>query len=325
MRFYAIDVGYGWTKFCVGECADGTVSVRTGKFPTAFALLNDAVRLDEHVPHHVHRGLRYLCGEDAVRSSSGFSVRDIETMLQYVPVAVAEVFRRTNLADSDVELAMGLPPADYRTHRERLRGLAGEVLLLGKGMVRPQRIEIYPQGAAAKVEVDLNGGLQRGLLMDVGHNTTDIVAVVDGRVLPNDVMTISGGGLARATGEFSDYVRFAHGLTFATAQEAYDVMCRGYCHSFGRRIEFNGELDRIVRGYVEWLLAKVRERWEERLRLAEAVVVFGGGAKLVLDHFPEALRGMVRVLPDPEFANARAYMLLLAKKHGAKVVFDGQK
>lgn len=322
MRLYAIDTGYGWTKYCYADVVNGTLAVKTGKFPTAFATLNDAVRLDDHVPHHVHNGLRVLCGEDAVRSSSGFTVRDVESMLRYLPVVVAEVLRRTQVrGGEDVELALGLPPGDFRVFRDRVRDAVREVVVLGQGVVRPTRVEVYPQGAVAKVEVDMDGGFQNGLLVDVGHNTTDVIAVVDGRVLPNDVMTLSGGGLAKVTGEFAGFARFTYGITFATPQEAYDFMRRGHFFNFGQRVEFNGEVSRIVRGYTEWLLAKIRDRWEERLRMAEAMVLFGGGAQLLVDYAPEQLRGMIRVLPEPEFTNARGYMLLVAKRHGVIVDF----
>ncbi len=323
MLFYGVDVGFGWTKYCRGVMRNGVVEVERGKFPTAFAHINDGVGVEEWRSYHVYEGTRYLCGEDAVHSASGFSIRDIDALIRYAPVAVAEVFRRTwdEGLGSDVELAVGLPPADFRAYRGKIQKVLREVTVTGRGVVIPRRVEVYPQAVVAKVEVDLVKPVGRALLLDVGHNTTDVVSIVGGRIAPNDCMTISMGGIARVVKEFGELARFKYGLTFATMQEACDVMLSGHCWSFGRHIEFNGDIDGIVRGYAEWLLAKVRERWEERLRLAEALIVLGGGASILVDHLPDEMKGMVRVLNEPEYANARSYTLLLCKQHGYRVVF----
>lgn len=326
MRLYGIDVGFGWTKYCWVEGAQegGVLRVAYGKFPTAFSRYIDAVRLDDLVIHHVFEGKKYICGEDAVSSGGGFSIRDIDSLIRYAPLAVAEVLRRTwrdGLGVSEaVEIGIGLPPADYRTFKGQLGERLREVVVAGKGVVMPSRVEVYPQGVVAKVEIDLNGGMNRGLIVDIGYNTTDVIAVVDRKVLQNDVMTISMGGVSRAVKDFSDIVRFKYGVTFSTAHEAQEIMMSGKLWSMGKMVDLRDDVREILRGYVEWLTAKVRERWEERLRLAESVVAVGGGAEMLRDYFPEELKGMLRILERPEYGNSRGYLMLLGKAHSVKLV-----
>jgi hypothetical protein len=306
--YLGIDVGFGWVK-CAFRNEDA--EVKLFRFPSAVALVPgsagrvqgfDCVELD---------GSLCMVGDPAVRSEWVVAARDMDSLLTHGPVLLFEALKRTGARDfNDHSIGVGLPPGDYSAYRERIAKGWSRVAINGDVLVN--ELKVYPQGAAALVDYFENGSEGENLIIvDVGHNTLDVVPVWNGRAVPGESGTIDRGGVSRVADELVAILRSEHGMNL-NVYEASLLVERGDMKVFGRTVDLGDRIEECLTRYSEWLFSRLSDRWGTALRKADAVLMIGGGACLLKGSIPNRYKDLIRIPPAPEYANARGFLSLVS-------------
>lgn len=321
-----VDIGYGFVKAVSSEgkrVVFPSLAAPTSVDPLA-GIFQDGIGHHVKVSSPTWGVTERLVGEAALRSlaAQGFVAQ------QEKPAGLHDLllFTATYLvgAGEGTELAVGLPLAFYRTQREALR----ERLRLLKAWVGVdggehryitfQEVQVYPQGAGALLT--LAGSLPRsGLvgLVDVGTYTTDylLFELREGFPLP----------VAEACGSVEAGVHLVHRALAAEFERQTGAPLPVRMHQqvlekarAGERIPFRGKDVDLTPAFVkarreaaETIAAHVLAAWGDRTNFFSLTAFAGGGALLFGEwlekHFPRAVR-----VPDPVFANALGYLMMLA-------------
>ncbi|MEM2056724.1 MAG: ParM/StbA family protein [Thermoproteota archaeon] len=323
----SVDIGYGWTKACWLD--EG--KIKCLRFPSSFARINDSLLLSP-IKGQVYKGAKYIVGEEAVVSAWGVSVRDIDSLIEYSPIFVSEAITRIvregafDIESTDLIIAVGLPPRDVRG-KGRFLTEALKELVTPSGVIIPFKVEVFPQAVSPFAEISIYPGAPKitqnsiSLLIDIGHNTLDVIPFSGSKPIAGEVMSLTKGGFCRILDSLRDILRQEYGVTVHTLHEVFTIFKNRSCMVRGIRQDLSYVVDSVVNGYVEWLIITLRERWEERLAVAEALILIGASANMIKKHLPEGFREIAFVPPDPEFANARSFLIYAANKHGVPVNF----
>jgi plasmid segregation protein ParM len=307
--YLGIDVGFGWVK-CAVRNEDGEVELF--RFPSAVALVPGGAGGVQGFDCVEFEGSLCMVGDPAVRSEWVVAARDMDSLLTHGPVLVFKALKRTGVRSfNDHSIGVGLPPGDYSAYRERIAKGWSRVAINGDVMVN--EVKVYPQGAAALVDYfeGAGSGAENLIVVDIGHNTLDVVPVWNGRAVPGESGTVDRGGLSRVADELVSILRSEHGVNL-NVYEASILVERREMKVYGRTVDLGDRVDRCLSRYSEWLFSRLSDRWGTALRKADVVLMIGGGARLLGDYIPDRYRELIRIPSAPEYANARGFLSLVS-------------
>ncbi len=305
-----LDIGFGDVKIV---CDGG----RLFSFPSAIKYVNDGLDLgafskDEEFSYG---GRKYLVGEQALLGA--FSTQSIDFLGRYAPLLAYKAI--TKIGEKVDKIGVGLP-LDYYTTRYSapLKKSLGTIEVNGEKMIFD--VEVYPQGVGVLLDFRLaeNGSEAEGsaanmMVLDIGFNTVDVVAVNNGSASKADSGMLERAGIAKITQELSQHLRRETNVSLSD-QEAKDVLLQGSISLYGHTKDLSEVIRAITEEYIEWLLNAVQSRWEEHIQRAKVLLVAGGGAYYLKNHIPDKYRTLIQISKKPEFANARGFLKALKQQ-----------
>lgn len=319
----SVDVGYGFTK----AVAD---SGRRASFPSTVShdytpALSDAlggakdghsVRLNRQGASETHR-----VGGDGQRTwsinSAGRHGYDILALAAAALVG----------ADGDIDLALGLPLGVWiekdqrKALRDRLQGQEAWIAVDGGDArgIHIRSVRVFPQGAGAflaALRADPTLSDRPVGLIDIGYKTTDFLLMraskASAGLVPDET---ASGSLDIGAGHVFEQVRGevsrSSGVLIpdGAIEEAIERY-HGRLYLRGNKMDVAALVDAQTRALAARVSESIRRVWSERLDLLGALLLAGGGGQLLLPHLRD-LHPLLRVIPDPLFANAVGYLAMM--------------
>ncbi|MTI85645.1 MAG: ParM/StbA family protein [Firmicutes bacterium] len=313
----AVDVGYGFTKAVSGS----------GKricFPSVISPARDlplAELADNSTGHKVKickeggQEEEYFVGELAMQEghSVHFTLDDVKHKHPAHDIVLLTAAALLE-PESINKLVVGLPVDYYREQgkslKSHLQNLSATVSVDGKPevLLSFEEIHVYPQGAGALLTVsDLPGG-GIAALVDVGHKTTDCVAIEikNGSSRPVQSMCVSvEAGILHVHKAVSEEFLKRTGIRLP-ANYTEQVMRDGQIWFRGEKVDLGQTLKEKRRVVARAIVDGVMASWGDRADFVRQVYLAGGGV-LELPELSDMLKGS-SIVPDAQFANALGFL-----------------
>jgi plasmid segregation protein ParM len=332
----AIDLGHGYIK---GMSESGGTVI----FPSLVGegyerKLNDvfAVGAKKKEYEVVVDGKRYFVGSLAAAESWDVTRALDESRLTHYSTPVLYGTAAALLLGNmpyPVHLAAGLPFELFKTRKEELRTLLDEMRLdvevVGVVRKRPvcfDSVTLAPQAAGAFYSAMLRPEGQAtemgGKLLKEGG----VAAIVDSGFKTTDFMLVDLGSLDIVE-SMCGTINMAMNDVFVAAQrelqqEVRDVVdllqveeafARGRFWFKGKEYPVKQVFTDSVEGLAETVADRLRTTWKDRQKYIRVLFLAGGGATALAPAFLR--RNMpVEILPDAQFANARGFLGLAARR-----------
>lgn len=294
----AIDVGFGDTKAIDSE---GNIL----KMPSEFCVYNHTSK-EAQTSKNIEDmdGNRYLVGSEvAKRRQDAEKLNSVDRLIHYAPLFVTAVSRKISL---NRHLAIGLPLTDIKRGSEMKRRL--------KQFYPDTDIVVCAQGMGCALDV----GIRDSIILDIGYNTIDIYVADNGKVIPDECISIEGKGLIWAVERLWKHVIENHKIDDVTYGQV-EAAIKGDNHikKHGKPIDIQKDIDTILESWSRMLLTIIKTgSWARRLDKVEKIVLAGGGAYHV--NLRDVGKDMVadRILkPDkPEFSNVRGFLKIADRR-----------
>ena len=324
----AVDVGFGYTK-AVNE-AGKMVSFPSIVAPRAGGGIDImGGDQDDYLVSLYSQGVRfgsYYIG-DAGLTNNGTRAwdenfaqnRNLKTL---VATALALVGDRT-----PVSLAVGLPMAYYRNQKEEVKDELAALdmdVLIEKHQIRRtvmvKDIVVYPQGAGVYYGAVLTPAgeikdielMQQSVgVIDIGHRTTDVMAMSRGRkgLTPREDMI--GGfdyGMNAAIKQIKamvDKVSQAN-IPIYWVEQAL-TWNQGILEYKGKRYNLKKFETQVYAQVAELIVASVKQKWGQELDRLSVILIAGGGGNALYPFLKVELE-MAKLVQDPGFANAQGFL-----------------
>jgi plasmid segregation protein ParM len=310
-----LDVGYGDVKAVYQR--DGVLE--TLRFPTAISYAErgvgelSAFAEDEE---YEYRGKKYLIGKEALFGA--FSTRSFEFMKRYSPLFVFKAVKKIQAKTGEVvtDIAMGLPLSYYTDANVKELVPLLERIEVGRTVLE-LNVRFYPQGLGVLADYrltqagDVNRQTDRDMLIiDIGFNTVDVIAVERGRIVKGESDTLERHGVSKISLTLAREIKSRMQLDLSE-QESKDVLRCGRIRVYGAERDLSELIRESAEKYMDWLIQEVRSKWTARIQRAERVIIAGGGAYYLEEHVPAEYRPLIHIPDRPEYANARGFLKAL--------------
>lgn len=327
MSVVAIDIGFGFTKATNGIRSMVFKSIIGESTEIQFreALLESGAA-SEHL-HVEIDGKGYFVGDLAERQSN---VRSFTLDQSQFITGFAKNLALTALADlvqsnAPVNLVTGLPISYFQRYKDEL----GQ-LLIGKH----QLTRINPKGEREEVVVAVNkvrvvpqpfGSLfnmmlnQQGEMaelrfarekigvIDVGFRTADYTIADKIRYSERGSRTTEGG-MARAFTVIANKLQESTGIN-VELYRLHEAIDRGYIKIRGKRIDLKEMTDHVFSQLAASIATEVDRLWADDWDI-DAIVITGGGGKVLAPHLQPLLNGEVKAIDpgtDARLNNVQGY------------------
>ena len=310
-----LDVGYGDVKAVYQR--DGVLEML--RFPTAISYAErgvgelSAFAEDEE---YEYRGKKYLIGKEALFGA--FSTRSFEFMKRYLPLFVFKAVKKIQGKTGEVvtDIAMGLPLSYYTDANLKELVPLLERIEVGRTVLE-LNVRFYPQGLGVLADYrltqvgDVNRQTDRDMLIiDIGFNTVDVIAVERGRIVKGESDTLERHGVSKISLTLAREIKSRMQLDLSE-QESKDVLRCGRIRVYGAERDLSELIRESAEKYMDWLIQEVRSKWTARIQRAERVIIAGGGAYYLEEHVPAEYRPLIHIPERPEYANARGFLKAL--------------
>jgi len=319
-----IDVGFGDVKV-VSTRTNGTgkSATRTIKFPTALAALknNGLGALDNSIKTYNFKNKHYIVGEGALLCQRVIPTRDIAFLLNFIPLfifkSIEDLANEFNEDFDDVRhaakrLCLGLPLGFYSENRKAICEIVKRIAVSGES-IEFETVKVHAQGQGILFDC-LKPQLREKtfLIVDIGFNTIDILAVDKGRARRDWSTMIYGAGICQICEEVREGIKKISDGLEVSEQEVKESLVQGSVMYYGERIDITDMMNDALEDYADYLYGELYSRLAEFLKRSEKLIIAGGGAyhvgNLLSKKFPGSF---VHIPPHAEFSNARGYLKFL--------------
>jgi len=290
-----------------------------------------AVRPAESLfPHFDHQAIivssehgRYLCGAEAVKKAQVGARKEtaqwVETP-EYMSLFCAALSELTEATQATVNLVTGLPLADYRRDRQKVRDLLlgthqfvregnrGQSLTVETARVVPQAwgavLALLLDDKGRIVELELTK--QKIGVVDIGAHTVNYLSVDGLSDIPSETQGTERGAwnLVRVVREHLE--NSTPGLARLSDHEVMTAITSGETYDEGERVDLAAITKPVIDDIGQEIIDTASQYWGAGAATFRRVVVCGGGAYLWGEHIRRAFRQAV-VLDKPELANATGF------------------
>ena len=311
-----LDIGYGDVK---GVFKDEDV-LEFFKFPTAVKFAppdNEGLDRFTSTREYRYNGSKYLVGEAA--KTGAFSVRSFDFMKQFTPLLAFKAIEIVREKGMDVpdQLSLGIPLSYYNNaHVDEMNSAMRRIEVNGEYLELATKF--YPQGfgTLADYRLDADGCViedtdKNIVIIDIGFNTIDMVAVEKGKVTREDSDTLYGQGVSKMALEVLARLRTTEDLYYLSEVTANDILLSGKYRVYGQEKDLSGFKKTVIAEYTKWLFIEMESKMAGRLQDADKVILSGGGAHYIKDYIPQKYSDMVFIPHNPEYSNARGFLKLI--------------
>ena len=260
-----------------------------------------------------------LVGEDALDNPGGVAyIRTPQHLVKYYPVFLDQCLNDAEV-EGKVNVAVGLP-AQFFEEQRKLDG--GAISTLKKSLLstRVADVVVLPQGIGGirSYLVADEGRMKEGLVLgiDIGFNTI-IYTLYDPKrykVLFTDTLYKRGISQLAANYLMPRICDFTSGLSM-TPVEIARLMEVGYLTVGTDKHDLMPEIKSATQDYLNNILVEIMEDVKANIsvtRPLESILFYGGGATHLKGRV-ESGAVDVKVLDEPEYANARGFKSFLAE------------
>lgn len=295
-----IDIGYSSTKVSFRD--------RNVKFPTAICFATDVGTKFGEDNVYEFEGESYYVGKEAV-SEESFTTTDYKFLSKFAPLITYHVLKKfdEHHMDRPIELRTGLSITDWE-HKKEFANRLRTIEVNGDKITTDPKL--VPQGAGVITDWVVNNNKgeypDRISVIDIGHNTINVLSYVNGKPVRRDINGYPGHGVTSILKPFTAYLENTYSINFSE-QEAIQIFIKGY-------LNYNGELQTDVstkilelkKQFVSKLFNSVLINAKKTMAISNVVLLAGGGSILLQDiEFPKN----VILTKDPVFSNVRGFIL----------------
>lgn len=315
----AIDDGYAYTKLAWFD-ERGAISTFAIPSLALSGLQGGVINLDGRAIHaYETEGQTFTVGPFPKAESTDFAEYPVSPLNR---VIIHHALVKAGLNDQLIEPGLTLPFDVYYKQvdlrKRRLEALEKPVTCISEDipLARFTHPRVYPEAAAAWIDayIDERGEPVRDMnsmgpvaIVDIGGRTTDIAVFLGAGMIDQSRSGTEKLGVLDVLGIIEERIAEAnHGIRISRHQ-AEHALRTGKVHIF-KEVDVSSIVreakDMVVQG-----LYRVLQRRIERAFELEDILFIGGGAEVMREalvgqaDFPQA-----RVLPDPQFANARGVL-----------------
>jgi len=322
MRFYGVDIGYGFTKVAAGGRPPLVMPsiVGSNEEPSYRSDIGDRIRI---IPLSLN-GHSYLVGEAAKRFSRHryriFNSTWVESPY-YLLLFVSALTRIDKSACEPAAVVTGLPVSHYTQERVRqvqdLLGHAHDVRIsCGEALVKVEKIKVIPQPFGSFFDLILNdeGKLKdpdkirdRVGIIDIGFQTTDLALAT-----PQFIESSSGSldvGVRSIADQLSRDLSRKYSITLDTT-EAEEALRHKSVRIFGESVDLGDMIAERTREVAELILSYAHSLWGRGEKL-NRLILAGGGANTLRSYFTTYPN--LHVPKEPSLSNVRGYLKLTRK------------
>ena len=316
MRFYGVDIGYGFTKVAVAGRPPLVMPsiVGSNEELSYRSDIGDRIRI---IPLSLN-GHSYLVGESAKRfSRHRYRIFD-STWAEspyYLLLFVSALMRIDKSASEPAAVVTGLPVSHFTQERVRqvqdLLSHSDNVRISsGEALVKVEKIKVIPQPFGSFFDLILNdeGKLkdpekirQRVGIIDIGFQTTDLALAT-----PQFIESSSGSldvGVRSVANQLSRDLSRKYSITEeALRQKSVKI--------FGESVDLSDMIAERTREVAELILSYVHSLWGRGERL-NRLILAGGGANIFRSYF--STYPNLYVPEEPSLSNVRGYLKLARK------------
>lgn len=152
------------------------------------------------------------------------------------------------------------------------------------------KVRLAPQGATAKVAID-NIGLdvddpshkdsyKNYLLIDIGYNTIDVCNIIDGALMPADIIGYSHVGAVLIAEEVQKEIKSKYNLDLSLPRVRNILEAKVY-QKREKIFDCHDIVQTAVSNYLDTLQKFLEEHYGSRLDAISNVIILGGGAELI--------------------------------------------
>jgi plasmid segregation protein ParM len=266
---------------------------------------------------------RFLCGAEAVKKGVTGARKEtagwIETP-EYMSLFLGALSELTDGTQATINLVTGLPLADYRRDRAKLRDrLLGVHQFVREGRrgqsLTVETVRVVPQawGAVLALLPDDRGQIVRPELhqqkvgvLDVGGHTVNYLSVDGLSDIPAETRGTERGAW-HVVRVVRDYLASTHpGLLRLNDHDLMQAIIARQAWDADEPVDLTPVVREIVDDIRQEIVDTAAQYWAARAATMRQVIVCGGGAHLWGDHVKRAFRQAV-VVEQPELANARGF------------------
>ncbi len=322
MRYYGVDIGYGFTKVAAAGRPPLVMPsiVGSNEELSYRSDIGDRIKI---VPLSLN-GHSYLVGEAAKRfSRHRYRVFD-STWAEspyYLLLFVSALMRIEKSSGEPGAVVTGLPVSHYTQERVRqvqdLLGQAHNVRTsAGETSVKVEKIKVIPQPFGSFFDLILNdeGKLkdpdkirERVGIIDIGFQTTDLALAT-----PQFIESSSGSldaGVRSVADQLSRDVSRKYSITLDTT-EAEEALRHKSVRIFGESVDLSDLIAERIREVAELILSYAHSLWGRGERL-NRLILAGGGATICRSYF--STYPNLHVPEEPSLSNVRGYLKLARK------------
>jgi len=299
LKVFACDIGFGHTKYIEANVQDHRADVTLkGTFPSVTRRLvsSDFYRIDEHPDFVQLDGKNYLVGSSAALGDRGFRVRSSDFLLEIFPCLLSRALKERKTNGKLDLLVLGTPLQEWNRLKKELVQAASPFA---------DRVECFPQAASAAMVLKSSSSF---LVVDIGYNTCDAVPVDEnGLVLSDRGVSWERLGISAIVEEIQDALKNSLGLSLGSVEAEEIVRMPKKIKKIAPEAQ---DMAGFVRNMIEEHAIIINARIIDRFGPSAERVVLGGGGARILGKPLRALRRSVTALREPEFANAKGFLML---------------
>src|SRR5439155_11174765 len=322
MRFYGVDIGYGFTKVAAPGRPPLVIPsiVGSNEELSYRSDVGDRIRI---VPLSLN-GHSYLVGEAARRfSRHRYRIFD-STWAEspyYLLLFVSALMRTEKGAGEPAAVVTGLPVSHYTQERvKQVQSLLGQAHSVrtstGEVLFNVEKTKVIPQSFGSFFDLILNDEerlkdpdriREKVGIIDIGFQTTDLALAT-----PQFIESSSGSldvGVRSVSDQLSRDLSRKYAITLDTI-EAEEALRHRSVKIFGESVDVSEIIDERTREVAELILSYAHSLWGRGERL-NRLILTGGGANIFHSYFTGYPN--LHVPEETALSNVRGYLKLARK------------
>lgn len=253
-----------------------------------------------------------LVGEEALLTAGSSYLKTLEDLVHFYPTFVEAAAQAGSVA-KETPLVVGLPYGAWVAEKDRSVGVIKTLTKVLNGSGWPD-VRVLPQGLGGiRLFLDQNPSTKGNVLaVDIGFNTVifTLFAADSRNIIYGDTFYKRGVHQMAVQLLLPNIRELAPSRTFTPVEVSY-LIEHGFIQYGMERHDISKEIETAAKVYIEDVLRDINGELQAHLGLKanfETVLVFGGGATLIRDTLSSS-RIDIKVLTEPEFANAAGFAL----------------